>query len=212
MHTLSYKKRWTDACGFRLQVPDPREVEENYRISAENNAWTPFPYWTRLWPAAYAMTKYLGEHHSWLEGRTVIEWGAGIGLPSFAAAQWAARVTLTDHIEEAMEWARLNVAHLGLTNVETKVANFTQSVYPEAEVVILSDVSYDPESFETLRQLIDHYLVLGSRVIIAIPERIISGKFYEMIEKDIVHSGTYQIEDKLVAVCSLLREPVNQNV
>lgn len=205
MNGFSYRQKRIEAEGLRIIVPDPWEVEDIYRSSADKNEWSPFPYWTRLWPAAYAMTRYLREHADWLQNRSVIEWGGGVGLPSFVTARWAREVLLTDVIPEAMDWAEENLRNLNLDNVRCMVADWNIPDYPAADVVILSDVSYDPDSFDVLAKLINHYLDQDSRVIIALPERIISGKFYQMIEKSIVHSGTYLIEDRLVVVASLLR-------
>lgn len=205
MNDFSYRQKRIEVEGLRIFVPDPLEVEDVYRSYADKEEWFPFPYWTRLWPAAFAMTRYLREHAEWLDNKSVIEWGGGIGLPSFVAASWAREVVLTDLIPEAMVWARENARRLELSNVQCRVANWNIPDYPAADVVILSDVSYDPDSFDVLTKLINHYLDQNSRVIIALPERIISGKFYQMIETSIVHSGTYLIEDRLVVVASLER-------
>ncbi len=205
MNGFSYRQKRIEAERLRILVPDPLEVEDAYRNSADKEEWFPFPYWTRLWPAAFAMTRYLREHADWLKDKSVIEWGGGIGLPSFVAATWAREVVLTDLITEAMVWAKENVRKLRLQNVQCRVADWNIPDYPPADIVILSDVSYDPDCFNVLTKLINHYLDQNSRVIIALPERIISGKFYQMIEKSIVHSGTYLIEDRLVVVASLER-------
>lgn len=205
MNGFSYRQKRIEAEGLRIIVPDPWEVEDMYRSFADKNEWVPFPYWTRLWPAAFAMTRYLKEHAEWLQNKSVIEWGGGVGLPSFVAASWAKEVLLTDVVPEAMEWAEENLRILKLGNVRCRVADWNIPDYPPADVVVLSDVSYDPDCFDVLAKLINHYLDQNSRVIIALPERIISGKFYQMIEKSIVHSGTYLIEDRLVVVASLWR-------
>jgi predicted nicotinamide N-methyase len=112
---------------------------------------------------------------------------------------------LTDLIPEAIAWAEENVRKLQLDNVQCRVADWNIPDYPPADIVVLSDVSYDPDCFDVLAKLINHYLGQDSRLIIALPERIISGKFYQMIETSIVHSGTYLIEDRLVVVASLVR-------
>jgi predicted nicotinamide N-methyase len=205
MNDFSYRQKRIEAEGLRILVPDPLEVEDVYRNSADKGEWFPFPYWTRLWPAAFAMTRYLKEQEKWLRNKSVIEWGGGIGLPSFVAASWAKEVLLTDLIPEAMAWAEENVRKLNLNNVQCRVADWNIPNYPTADIVVLSDVSYDPDCFDVLAKLINHYLDQNSRGIIALPERIISGKFYQMIEKSIVHSGTYMIEDRLVVVASLAR-------
>jgi hypothetical protein len=98
-----------------------------------------------------------------------------------------------------------NIRRLRLQNVQAAVLDWTEELKMKADVVMMSDVSYDPEGFDELMELIHHYLDEGSLLIIAIPERIISGSFYGLIEGYILDSTTYAIEETRVVVASLAR-------
>ena len=51
-----------------------------------------------IWPAALELCAYLASHPSLVQGRNVLELGAGVGLPGLLAAQLGARsVVLTDY-------------------------------------------------------------------------------------------------------------------
>ena len=45
------------------------------------------------------------------------------------------------------------------------------------EVVILSDVNYDPTQFETLTKLIEKFIHQGSAIILSTPQRIMASPF-----------------------------------
>jgi predicted nicotinamide N-methyase len=205
MPPRTYRETILHAEGLELIAPDPLDVESQYRNFAENGEFIPFPYWTRLWPSSIALTRYIRTHAGMLVGRQVLELGAGLGLPSFAAAAFSKQVIVTDHIPESIEWMDNNIRKQGLRNVRAALADWTSEPKLKAEVVMMSDVSYDPERFDELMEMIHHYLDEGSQLIIAIPERIISGSFYGLIEAYIIDSTTYAIDDKRVVVASLAR-------
>jgi predicted nicotinamide N-methyase len=64
------------------------------------------PYWAELWASGVALARALGE--SDLKGKRVLELGAGLGLPSLAAAIRGADVLATDWAEDAVELLRVN--------------------------------------------------------------------------------------------------------
>lgn len=201
----TYRETILSAEGIELIAPDPVDVESQYKNFAENGDYIPFPYWTRLWPSSLALTRYILSNAGMLVGRKVVELGAGLGLPSFVASRFSAEVIVTDHIPESILWMEENIRRLQLHNVRAAIMDWTEEVKLKADVVMMSDVSYDPEGFDDLMALIHHYLDEGSLLIIAIPERIISGSFYGLIEGYILDSTTYAIEEKRVVVASLAR-------
>lgn len=205
MSDFSYKMRIRGVEGLQICTPSPIDVEEKYKISAENNADMMFPYWTRLWPSSIAMSRYIRLHSEEFSGKSILELGAGLGLPSFIASPIADKVLVTDYVPEAIVWLEENIKRLGLNNVDAEILDWTKPVTVKADIVLMSDLCYDPESFDPLIRVINHYLDQNTRVIIALPERVISGQFYHLVSKDIVDSSTYAIEDKRVVVVSLMR-------
>ncbi|MGZ4337924.1 MAG: class I SAM-dependent methyltransferase, partial [Gaiellaceae bacterium] len=64
------------------------------------------PYWAELWPSGVALARAVGELD--VRGARVLELGAGLGLPSLAAAVCGADVLATDWADDAVELLRLN--------------------------------------------------------------------------------------------------------
>jgi predicted nicotinamide N-methyase len=185
--------------GMRIAVPEPQEVEQKFR---EDNS-SPFPFWTRLWPSSYALAQYVEEEQDIFRDRSVIEFGAGIGLPSLVASRTASRVLSTDHDAESVKWMEWNIQMLGLANVRAKQLDWTDYAKEKADIVLLSDVSYDPGCFDVLSRLIHHFIGTGSLLIMAMPERIISSHFLGMIGEHVQFSKTTLVEEKTVIITRL---------
>ncbi|GLD92220.1 hypothetical protein PINS_up000753 [Pythium insidiosum] len=110
----------------------------------------------KLWDSCLVLTRYLRTHPELLQGRHVIELGSGLGLVGIYCAMLGAHVTLTD-MEEVIPLLdyniRLNfkdstaqmpraVAHMWGTSTERL------GVTPD--VIVMSDVVYDPEGYAPL--------------------------------------------------------------
>ena len=70
------------------------------------------PYWAELWPSGLALARTVGGLD--LDGVRVLELGAGLGLPSLAAAVRGADVLATDWAEDAVELLRRNAGRNGI--------------------------------------------------------------------------------------------------
>jgi predicted nicotinamide N-methyase len=139
---------------------------------------TPFPYWAKVWPSATALHNVLKKHRSLIRDKTVLELGAGIGLPSLLMADITKSIIISDYDSEAVELLLKNIAHLQLQNVQAMQLDW--NTIPEnitAEVVILSDVNYDPTQFETLTKLIEKFIHQGCTIILSTPQRIMASPF-----------------------------------
>ena len=148
---------------------------------------TPFPYWAKVWPSATALHNVLKKHPSLIRDKTVLELGAGIGLPSLLMANEAKAIQISDYDLEAVELLRKNIAHLQLQNVQAMQLDW--NTIPEhitAEVVILSDVNYDPTQFETLTKLIEKFIHQGCTIILSTPQRIMASPFVQKLEGYII--------------------------
>ena len=138
-----------------------------------------------------------------VRGKKVIEIGAGIGQPSFAIAAICKEIVISDHNKDAVELITKNIHHLGCNNATAMCLDW--NVFPEsikADVILLSDINYAPEQFEPLLKLILQYILDGSEIIIATPQRIMASSFIEKLESNIKHSITTSVneEDKTVAI------------
>ncbi len=189
--------------GLSLYVPNPENVKSTYEHMLEKDPLTPFPFWAKIWASSKALTQYLFEHPELVRGKKVIEIGAGIGQPSFAIAAICKEIVISDHNKDAVELITKNIHHLGCNNATAMCLDW--NVFPEsikADVILLSDINYAPEQFEPLLKLILQYILDGSEIIIATPQRIMASSFIEKLESNIKHSITTSVneEDKTVAI------------
>ena len=101
------------------------------------------PYCAALWPASVAAARRVA---ALAENRTVLELGAGVGLASLVAAAAGAReVVCTDIAPVALALTRAAADDQGLgSRVATHVFDATSDwPLPPAELVVLSDLTYD---------------------------------------------------------------------
>ena len=130
------------------------------------------PYWADLWPSARQLAATLLAEVG--EGRTLLEMGCGLGLPTLAATDAGFAVTATDYYEDALHVARANVArNLG---VEPIVRLVNWRAWPDDlgrfDVVIAADVLYEKEYATLVSQCIAKALAPGGEAIVADPGRL----------------------------------------
>ena len=102
------------------------------------------PYWADVWPSSVV----LAEHVRRAEGasRRLLELGCGIGLVAASAARAGFDVTATDYYDDALEFARLNVATNAGREIRARLVDWRN--LPDDlgtfNVVVASDVLYEP--------------------------------------------------------------------
>jgi predicted nicotinamide N-methyase len=161
-----------------IYIPAYEAVKAIYEALLELDPATPFPYWAKVWPSAIALLDVLQKYPNWIKDKNVLELGAGIGLPSLMMADITKSIQISDYDLEAVELLQKNIEHLQLENVEALKLDW--NALPEAthpEVVILSDVNYDPTQFETLTKLIEKFIHQGCTIILSTPQRIMASPF-----------------------------------
>jgi predicted nicotinamide N-methyase len=170
-----------------IYVPAYDAVKAIYTDLLAVDPATPFPYWAKVWPSAIALVKVLQKHPSLIRDKTVLELGAGIGLPSLLMANEAKTIQVSDYDSEAVELFRKNIAHLQLHNVQALQMDWNdlpENIDPE--VIILSDVNYDPTQFESLTKLIQKFIHQGCTIILSTPQRIIASPFVLALSEFII--------------------------
>jgi methyltransferase-like protein 23 len=171
------------AIKMELYVPDAESVRQIYDLEKKMNPETSFPFWTKIWPSAIALAEYLQLHPDMLKGKNVLELAAGLGLPSLIAAKYADKVCCSDYLKEAVDVAGKNVLHNQLLNVDCRVYNWLH--LPDelsADILLMSDVNYDPAEFDQLNSLCERFLLRGTTIILATPGRIMAKKFIHRID------------------------------
>jgi predicted nicotinamide N-methyase len=170
-----------------IYIPDYKQVKKTYTSLLELDPATPFPYWSKVWPSAIALLKILQKHPNWIKDKNVLEIGAGIGLPSLMMAGITRSIQISDYNLDAVALLQKNIEHLELENTEALQLDW--NALPEAihpEVLILSDINYDPTQFETLKKIIEKFIHQGCTVILSTPQRIMASPFVKLISAFII--------------------------
>src|SRR5665213_1108787 len=103
--TLGYVEETVELAGHALTLLRPASADELIDEEAFDDEEF-LPYWAELWPSGVALASAVSALE--LRGSQVIELGAGLGLPSLAAALGGADVLATDWADDAVELLRLN--------------------------------------------------------------------------------------------------------
>jgi predicted nicotinamide N-methyase len=170
-----------------IYMPAYEAVKAIYASLIKSDPATPFPFWAKLWPSAIALLNVLQKHPNWIKDKNVLELGAGIGLPSLMMAGITRSIQISDYNLDAVALLQNNIEHLELENTEALQLdwnNLPENIQPE--VLILSDVNYDPTQFETLTKLIEKFIHQGCTVILSTPQRIMASPFVNSISAFII--------------------------
>ncbi len=180
-----------------IYIPLYEGVQEVYKSLLKLNPTTPFPYWAKVWPSSIALHNMLKKHPSLIKDKTVLEIGAGIGLPSLMMAPITKSIQISDYDLEAVALLKKNIEHLQLQNAEALQLdwnNVPENLNPE--VVILSDVNYDPIQFDTLINLIDKFVNQGCTILLSTPQRIMASPFVQKLETYIKDRYEVLVDEK----------------
>lgn len=133
-------------------------------------------YWDTLWPGGIALARAVHQRPELVRGKTVLEFGAGIGLLSLSSARaGAARVVSTDIEREALAFTAQSAIDNGVADVVTTAVWDWDMPPPEGsvassipfDVVLLPDVLYNDSAVERLGSLAPTLVRPGGRLILA---------------------------------------------
>lgn len=105
------------------------------------------PYWAFCWPGGQAVARFLLDNPEQVRGKKVIDFAAGSGVSSMAAARAGAASVIANDIDRlSLVAARLNAETNGLT-LDTSAEDWLAgpAAQPAADVVIAGDVCYERE-------------------------------------------------------------------
>jgi len=141
------------------------------------------PYGVALWPAAIALAHEVASRAESAAGTSVLELGAGTGLPGIVAASLGARVAQTDRHELALYICKANGERNGAGTIEYRQADW--SGWDDArqyQWILGSDVLYGPTMHPHLRRIFETNLAPGGRVLLSDPFRASSLRLLEEME------------------------------
>ncbi len=158
-------------------VPDPAAL--NGRFAAGITA---APYWGRVWPASLGLCGYLADMPELVAGKHVLELAAGLGLPGLLAGSWAEKVTLSDIEPDAVAVMNASARLNAQENVSSRLIDWA-AIPPDLDpdLILLSDINYDPGVFETLYDMLQGFVQAGSAVLLSTPQRLMAKPFIERL-------------------------------
>jgi predicted nicotinamide N-methyase len=167
---------------FRLQemevelwLPDLEALQLNYQNEGTKAA---FPYWAKLWPSAYVLTAFINEHRDLIKNKKVFELAAGLGLPSLYASTFCSSVICSDYNTTAVEFIQMNIILNNISNMQCEMFDWTQLPPTiDFDILLLSDINYNPADFETLKLLIQNFLASGKTILLSTPQRLAGKDF-----------------------------------
>lgn len=164
---------------FRLYIPQISSVQTYVSQKTKKE---PFPFWAKVWPSAIALAGFIQKNADIVAGKKVAELAAGLALPSLVAAAYAKQVWCSDISPQAMEMATKSASINQLTNMQFEPCNWNQ-LPPDfkADVVLLSDINYEPSVFDDLENVLKHLMDLGSTLILATPQRLMAKPLFEKL-------------------------------
>lgn len=129
-------------------------------------------YWAFCWGSGLALAQYLLRHPEWVNGRTVLDLGAGSGVAGIAAKlAGARRVIACDTDESALAAVQVNAA---LNGVAIESLNDLDAITEPVDIVLMADVLYDRSNLPLLAHASDiarEVLVADSRIRVLADDR-----------------------------------------
>jgi len=136
-----------------IRVAELEPHVDRERLLGSTEAVEP-PYWMHLWPGALALARRSAADPN-LRGRSVLELGCGMALPSLVAARRGAAVVATDRehqpLQMAARSAELNRLKIALVRMDWRGVAFRRAF----DLVLGADVAYDAADEAALVAAID---------------------------------------------------------
>jgi predicted nicotinamide N-methyase len=129
------------------------------------------PFWAYAWPGSQLLARHVLDQPALVQGRRVLDFGAGSGLAAIAAAQaGAAAVVAADLDPLAAAVQRLN-ADLNGVELARTTADLTEGAAELTDVVLAGDVCYERDAAARHLAWLRRLAASGTLVLLADPGR-----------------------------------------
>jgi predicted nicotinamide N-methyase len=138
------------------------------------------PYWTEIWPSALALSAFILNNKDQVEGKTILELGAGLGLPSLVAACFSSTVVCSDYLTDALIFARKNAELNAISYIQYECIDWRSYNSDQRYALILaSDIAYEKRFFEDLPGSLKKMMYPESEVWLSEPGRHFTAPFIQ---------------------------------
>jgi predicted nicotinamide N-methyase len=140
------------------------------------------PSWAKMWPSAIGLCQFLQNNLHYIQNKKVLELAAGLGLPGIFCAAHSSQVCISDIEPQAVELARQSALHNKLANVTCQVIDWNNlEGVAIPDVLLLSDINYEPAQFEKLLSVIRYFLSNHCIIILSTPQRLMAKDFINQL-------------------------------
>ena len=168
---------------FQLTVPAaPDAFLDEPQVLAAHARDGYMPYWAYLWPAAADLAAEILRGDRRPSG-SLLEIGAGIGLPGLAALAAGDSVTFSDHEPMAVTLALHNARQNGFGSAKGLVLDFRRPQADRFPIIAACDIVYERRNHEPILNLLNAMLDDGGVFLLADPGRQHCGAFLELAER-----------------------------
>lgn len=133
------------------------------------------PYFGVVWPAARGVSEHIANMGTWLKGKTVLELGCGLALPSMVAAKLGAKVVATDFHPDVPQFLENNMRLNDLTSAQIEYRNYnwtTAEPLGQFDFVVGSDVLYESTHPSDVARALAANCARGSHILLGDPGRV----------------------------------------
>ncbi len=185
----------------KVLVPETESLQNWYKQQQE----TTFPFWGKVWPAAKALCIYLSNISDFFSEKKVIEIAGGLGLPSLYIANYARHVICSDYNKHAIEYVKKSIEINELTNITTAIIDWStfnaeEKIAKKIDILLMSDINYDPEEFAVLNKLLLQFLKRGTNVILSTPQRLMAKPFIDELSLYIFDQKEFKVDGMYFSV------------
>ncbi|WP_309709757.1 methyltransferase domain-containing protein [Armatimonas sp.] len=141
-----------------------------------------FPFGILLWASAHALALRLADDPALVQGKRILEIGAGVGYVGLVAAHLgAAQVVQTDYHDDCLALCRENATRNQIANLTVQKGDWRSwpKMLTDFDLVIGADVLYERLLHPTLTDLLP---TLGKEILLADPLRPAALEFFEQRE------------------------------
>ena len=143
-----------------------------------------FPFGLLLWASAVGLGQFLARQPQHVEGRTVLELGAGVGVSGLVAQSLGGVVSQTDHQANALALAERNAAQNAVTGIRRFGGDWrTWAHSTRYDVLLGADILYERTMHYYLEQIFAANLAPQGTLLLSDPGRPQALELISRLEK-----------------------------